>query len=123
VIYVAHDTRLFDRKVLIKARRYPASLFSNQEDSSRLDQIRSLRKQTAFELNCLLHFRHQRENRIPSVHDYCFGYAPSLVGPHTDIDGQEWFLDPQDPEHAEIITRERHTVQQRVAGQTASAYR
>jgi serine/threonine protein kinase len=123
VIYIAHDNRLFDRKVLIKARRYPATIFSNQEDSSRIEQIRILRKQIAFELNCLLHFRHQRENRVPSVHDYCYGYAPSLVGPHTDIEEREWFLDPQLPENAEIITGEPYIVLQWVAGETASAYR
>lgn len=119
VIYVARDKQLSDRKVLIKVRRYPAILFSYEEDESRIEQIRSLRGQTAFELKCLRHFRGEGENRIPSVHDFCFGYAPALVGPHVDQNtGREWFLDPRREEHVEIMAMEPYIVLQWVAGET-----
>ena len=123
VIYIARDKQLSERKVLVKARRYPNFLFSNVEDDSRNEQIRGLRKQTDFELKCLLYFRHQGENHIPSVHDFCFGYAPALVGSHTDeSSGQVWFLDPKRPEHAEIIGREPYIVLQWVTGETLADY-
>ncbi|CUN54988.1 protein kinase domain-containing protein [Clostridium disporicum] len=90
VILKAKDTRLGDRTVLVKARRYDKEngLFSYEKDRSRIDRIEKIRKVTRFEYNCLIDFKTLGEGRIPNVNDIVEDFCPSIYGPHLSTDGK-----------------------------------
>lgn len=89
VILKAKDTRLGDRTVLVKARRYDKEngLFSYEKDRSRVERIEKIRAATRFEYNCLIDFKTLGEGRIPNVNDIVEDFCPSIYGPHLSTDG------------------------------------
>lgn len=90
VILKAKDTRLGDRTVLVKARRYDKEngLFSYEKDRSRVERIEKIRAGIKFEYNCLVDFKTLGEGRIPNVNEIVEGFCPSIYGPHIDTDGK-----------------------------------
>ena len=90
VILKAKDTRLGDRTVLVKARRYDKEngLFSYEKDRSRVERIEKIRASTRFEYDCLIDFKILGEGRIPSVNDIVKDFCPSIYGPHLSKDGK-----------------------------------
>lgn len=94
IIYKARDLRLEGHKVLVKSRRYDAEpgLFSFQGDKSREEKINKIRDKTLFEAECLKMFKQNKESRLPILNDVVFGFSPSIYGPHTDINGQEYYV-------------------------------
>ena len=97
IIYKARDRRLGDHEVLIKSRRYDGEpgLFSFKNDKSRFDKIDRIRDKTLFEAECLKMFKQNRESRMPILNDIVFGFSPSIYGPHTDIYGNEYYIDDE----------------------------
>ncbi len=89
VILKAKDTRLGDRTVLVKARRYDKEngLFSYEKDRSRVERIEKIRQVTRFEYDCLIDFKTLGEGRIPNVNDIVEDFCPSIYGPHLSTDG------------------------------------
>src|SRR5690554_8076609 len=55
VIFIAKDTKLLDKKVLIKRSLYPSSLFMYKNDSSREDQIALIRESMETEYTAMIH--------------------------------------------------------------------
>ena len=117
VIYTASDWRLRNRRVLVKARRYPPELFRFREDRARDEEIIKLRKQTRFEWQCLLHFRQQGESRIPNINDVCEDFAPALAGPHRDANGEWWRFEDET-----VVQTEPYIVLQAIHGHSLGEY-
>lgn len=92
VILKAKDTRLGDRTVLVKARRYDKEngLFSYEKDRSRVERIEKIRQGTRFEYDCLIDFKTLGEGRIPNVNDIVEDFCPSIYGPHLSTDGKSF---------------------------------
>lgn len=119
IILEAIDTRLSNRKVLVKARRYDneAGLFSYKNDCSRKEKIEKIRKTVEFEYDCLIAFRKQAESRMPNVNDIVCGFSPSLHGPHKSIEGDEFTYDDMD-----ICNSEPYIIMQMIDGKNLGDY-
>ena len=94
IIYTARDLRLDGHRVLIKSRRYDEEpgLFSYRRDNSRQSKIETLRNKMQFEAACLKMFKTNRESRMPILNDVVFGASPALYGPHTDNEGEQFYI-------------------------------
>lgn len=119
IIFTAIDTRLLNRKVLIKARRYDneRGLFLNKMDSTREERISKIRDQIEFECNCLLAFRKKGESRMPNVNNIIYDKSLFLYGPHTDRDGNKFFI--EDPK---ICDEEPYIIMQIIEGVNMGEY-
>ena len=118
VILKAKDTRLGDRTVLVKARRYDKEngLFSYEKDRSRIERIKKIRAATRFEYDCLIDFKTLGEGRIPNVNDIVEDFSPSIYGPHIDRDGKQ-FVCVDD-----IVYHEPYIIMQMINGINLSDY-
>lgn len=114
IIYIAEDTRLFGRKVLVKARRYDKEpgLFSYAYDDKRKERILEIRKQIKFEFNCLRKFKGKSEARMPNVNDIVYDFSPSIHGPHKDITGESFTVTDE-----ELVYKEPYIIMQMIDGE------
>ncbi len=114
IIYIAEDTRLFGRKVLVKARRYDKEpgLFSYAYDEKRKEKILEIRKQIHFEFKCLCNFKGKSEARMPNVNDIVYDFSPAIYGPHKDISG-ETFTETD----SELVYKEPYIIMQMIDGE------
>ncbi len=118
IIFTAKDTRLFNRRVLVKARRYDreAGLWSFQYDSTRNERIEGIREQIMFEYDCLVNFRRYQEARIPNLNDIVHDFSPSLHGPHKDKDGTDYNYEDS------CVNKEPYLILQNIEGENLYDY-
>lgn len=112
LILKAKDTRLGDRTVLVKARRYDKEngLFSYEKDISRVKRIEKIRSTTKFEYDCLIDFKTFGEGRIPNVNDIVLDFCPSIYGPHVTKEGKIFVCND------DIVNNEPYIIMQMING-------
>lgn len=99
IIYVAHDSRINNREVLVKSRRYDneTGLFMYENDVKRLGKIFDIRQEIEFEIECLKAFKEKSESRMPTLNDVVNGFSPSIYGPHKDfLTGKSYTYEEED---------------------------
>lgn len=116
VIYTGCDTRLFNKKILVKANRYPRNLFKVQRNKAVLTQADKLRGRLAFERKMLLQAANRGIGGTPVLLDVIEDLGLDLRGPHTDQDGQTHYWTQKDEEGRELWTREPFLVLSFVSG-------
>ena len=132
IIYKAIDTRLGNREVLIKARRYDneMGLFLHKYDVKRYNRINAIRENTRFEIKALSTFKKGREARMPNVNNIVEGFCPSIYGPHTSLDGEIYCCGDIDENNNnellakenELLCTEPYIVMQTIPGETLGQY-
>lgn len=80
VIYNAKDTRLDNRRVLIKANKYEKSIFNKYKDDidGLKKEINKIRNNTKIEFETLVYLKRNEEARMPSVNDIIYDFCPII---------------------------------------------
>lgn len=97
VIYNAIDTKLNNRKVLIKALKYQPSIFKNSNNNPKelRDKILKTRKSVEHEYKTLIYLKKGKEARMPSIIDVIYDESPQLMSCpnlNKDIGGSEPYI-------------------------------
>jgi serine/threonine protein kinase len=93
VIYEAVDTKLHNKKVLLKSLLYPPYIFENKNDSAREDVIHKTREMAQREQLALLYAWERKIGSVPVLLDYFKDHNPHIYGPHEDTTtGEEYYL-------------------------------
>lgn len=115
IIYIAIDTRLNNREVLVKANKYKPELMVNSSNNSNgllNEQTRKLlgemRRGIEIEKRTLVSLKTGKEARMPSVIDYIRDFSPQL---------KEFNI----PDN--ICNNEPYLIMQKIQGTTLSSYR
>jgi len=99
ILYTAMDTRLHDKKVLIKSILYKPSLFQHKNDTAREEQIGELREQLRREKVTLQYLLERNIGSVPILLDAFEDFNPMLYGPHKDETTGELFTCEQHSAH------------------------
>lgn len=94
IIFIARDTRLNNKKVLIKRCLYKPSLFEYSNDVNRKKEILAVRRSVDTEYAAMMH---GWARRIPSISiplDKFEDDNPDIFGPHKDVRGQTFNGEP-----------------------------
>lgn len=81
VIYNAIDTKLNNRKVLVKALKYKPSIFKNFNNNPEglKKEILEIRKKVENEYKTLIYLKKGKEARMPSIIDVIYDESPQLM--------------------------------------------
>ncbi len=104
VIFIANDTQLHNKKVLIKRCLYEPVLFEHKNDKHRLNEIPFRRKALDREFGAMRHGWARGIPNIPVPLDLITDINPDLFGPHTDQAGNSFYAEP------ELYTKESYLV-------------
>lgn len=112
VLYVARDERIFGRKVLIKANRYPANLFHYPHNIAREKAITEQRERLQLEMKMLRVAQERNIAGTPLLIDLIEGPSVQLYGPHMSLEQQSFTLAPA------LCLKEPYLVINLIEGQT-----
>lgn len=110
IIYIALDTRLQNREVLVKANKYSSMTIKKSETdlTGLLEDIIDMRKSIEWEKRTLVSLKRGKEARMPSVIEFIKDYSPQLKKLNIS-------------EH--IYNNEPYIIMQKIEGNTLSSYR
>ncbi|MFZ4437609.1 MAG: serine/threonine protein kinase [Syntrophales bacterium] len=91
VLLVAKDTRIFNRKVLIKTGLLPPTLFDHPRDIALEKAVDENRKRMEHEKKLLLHGHLRGVGGIPTLIDWVEDINPMVWGPHKDAQGAVFY--------------------------------
>lgn len=104
VIYQAVDTRLYNKKVLIKSLLYPPIIFENMRDAAREKEINETREMAIREQIALLYAWERKIGSVPVLLDYFKAFNPHIYGPHEDkATKEEFFLQSEAEQDPHIV--------------------
>ncbi len=95
-VFVARDRRIFGRRVLVKANRYPAHLFTHRHDIERERIVTEQRMRMNHEVSMLRVAEQRQIAGTPVLIDLIKAPSPQLYGPHRSEDGESFVLDAQE---------------------------
>ena len=96
VIYQAIDTRLFNKKVLIKANRYDRRHLSVPNNNAVIQEVETQRHRLEHERRMLLQAQARDISQAPLVLEEIKDLGLDLYGPHKADDGQSHYYELKD---------------------------
>ncbi len=93
ILIKAHDTRLFNRLVLIKTFLIPPSALRHANDRSLVKHIEDGRKYLEHERKMYLHAQLREISRLPVLIDWFEEDSPYIYGPHQAENGHSFTVD------------------------------
>lgn len=116
VIYTGEDTRLYNKKILVKANRYPRSLFKMPRNKAVVPEVEKCRFRLAFEKKMLLQAARRGISNTPVLLDEILDLGLDLYGPHQDRDGNLHHCTQAGEDGGELWTKEPFLVIGYVSG-------
>ena len=116
VIYTGKDSRLYNKKILIKANRYPRNLFKVQRNKALTPQVEKLRFRLEFERKMLLQAANRGISGTPVILDEIKDLGLDIYGPHKDRDGNHYHCTQKNSDGTELWTQEPFLVLSYVNG-------
>jgi serine/threonine protein kinase len=116
VIFTAEDTRLFNKRVLVKANRYPSHLFQAPRNNAVAKNVEKFRDRLAFERKMLLQAGARGIDGTPVLLEEARDFGLDLYGPHTARDGTVHHCAQKGADGVELWTEEPFLVLSFVSG-------
>lgn len=98
MLFVGEDRYLFNKQVLIKANLYPRRLFKNPRDKAVDRHISEGRWRMEHESRMLLQAYNRGISGTPILVDKVIDASLDLYGPHTDEQGNQFYVSHTDPQ-------------------------
>jgi len=95
IIFIAMDTQLKNKKVLIKRCLYRPTLFEHRNDINRTREIPAIRNTIKIEHAAMMHGWARRIPSIPIPLDKFDDINPDVFGPHKDLQGGTFTGEPE----------------------------
>lgn len=116
VIYIGEDNRLYNKKILIKANKYPRNLFKVQRNKALAAQVLKIRDRLQFERKMLIQGANRGISGIPVILDEVNDIGLDLYGPHLDQDGNSYYCTQKDHQEREIWSEESFIILSYISG-------
>lgn len=116
VIFTAEDTRLFNKRVLVKANRYPSHLFHVPRNKAVVKNVEKFRARLTFERKMLLQAGARGIDGTPVLLEEARDFGLDLYGPHTAGDGTVHHCSQKGSDGVELWTEEAFLVLSFVGG-------
>lgn len=97
IIYTAQDEELFNKKVLIKAPKYSATLFEHSKNRSLEEEVKKSRSLMEQEELAFYHAWYRQITGVPTILGRFKDVNPNIYGPHKDVDtGLSFTIDQEE---------------------------
>lgn len=110
VIFTAEDRWLYDKKVLVKANRYPKKLFRVPNNKAVVKEIENMRSRLDQERKMLLEAMRRGVSGTPVLLEEIFDMGLDLYGPHQDEQGRSHVCEQRDEAGRELWRHEPYLV-------------